>query len=179
MNLRPIRWPADATQLQSFDTSYRTTTIFVPEVAGLSMSLREVGLASPFEKTYAPATILEAVTTAAFTVAAESTAGVIEGFAAVSLQQWNRSAELTALFITPGSRARGLGRTLLAHSLDFARGARMRCLGLETQTTNVPAIQFYLRAGFRFSGMHTALYDPACVAPEEVAVFFTRPLTEP
>lgn len=179
MNLRPIRWPADAKQLQEFDTSYRTTTIFVPEVAGLSMSLREVGLTSPFEKTYAPETILEAVATAAFTVAAESAAGVIEGFAAVSLQQWNRSAELSALFVTPGSRGRGLGRTLLARSLDFARGARMRCLGLETQTTNVPAIHFYLGAGFRFCGIHTALYDPACVAPEEVAVFFTRSLTEP
>jgi hypothetical protein len=27
--------------------------------------------------------------------------------------------------------------------------------------------------GFRFCGIHTALYDPAAVAPEEVAVFFT------
>lgn len=179
MHFRPIHWPADATRLQELDTSYRTTTIFVPEVAGLSMSLREVGLTSPFEKAYAPATILEAVAAAAFTVAAESAAGVIDGFAAVSLQQWNRSAELSALFVTPGSRGRGLGRALLARSLDFARGARMRCLGLETQTTNVPAIQFYLRAGFRFCGIHTALYDPACVAPEELAVFFTRSLTEP
>lgn len=178
MNLRPIRLPADAAQLQGFDTSYRATTVFMPEIAGLSIRLREVGLATPFEKTYAPESIVEAVVSAAFTVAAESEAGVLEGFAAVNLQQWNRSAELSALFVAPGSRGRGLGRVLLARALDFARGARMRCLGLETQTTNIPAIRFYQRTGFRFCGIHTALYDPACVAPEEVAIFFTRSLEE-
>jgi len=77
MHFRPIHWPADATRLRELDTSYRTTTIIVPEVAGLSMSLREVGLSCPFEKTYAPGAILEAVAAAAFTVAAESAAGVI------------------------------------------------------------------------------------------------------
>lgn len=84
-----------------------------------------------------------------------------------------------SLFVAPASRGRGVGRALLASALDFARGARMRCLALETQTTNVPAIRFYRRAGFRFCGIHTALYDPASVAPEEVAVFFTRSLAEP
>lgn len=116
--------------------------------------------------------------TAAFTVAAESADGVIEAFAAVNLQQWNRSAELSALFVAPGSRGRGVGRALLARALTFAREAGMRCLGVETQTTNVPAIRFYRRAGFRFCGIHTALYDPARVAAEEVAVFFTRSLTD-
>lgn len=178
MNLRPIRWPADAAQLQGFDASYRTMTIYVPEVADLSLGLREVDLAEPFNKIYDSEDILEAVATAAFTVAAESAGGVLEGFAAVNLQQWNRSAELSALFVAPGSRGRGLGGALLARALEFARAAGVRCLGLETQTTNVPAIRFYRRMGFRLCGIHTALYDPARVAAREVAVFFTRSLTE-
>ena len=68
---------------------------------------------------------------------------------------------------------------LLARALEFARAAGVRCLGLETQTTNVPAIRFYRRMGFRLCGIHTALYDPARVAAQEIAVFFTRSLTEP
>ncbi|MCY0986506.1 GNAT family N-acetyltransferase [Nannocystis sp. ILAH1] len=179
MNLRPLRWPDDAPRLQVFDASYSTSALFVPEVVDMSVVLRETGLAVPFHKTYAPETLVEAATTAAFAVAAESTNGVFEGFATVQLQRWNRSAELSALFVAPGSRGRGLGRTLLAAALDFARSERVRCLTLETQTSNVPAIRFYQRMGFRFCGIHTALYDPAAVAPEEVAVFFTYALDVP
>jgi ribosomal protein S18 acetylase RimI-like enzyme len=179
MNLRPIRWPADAAQLQRFDASYRTTTILLPEIVGLCASLRAVELARPFCKTYPHESLVEAVTSAAFTVAATSEHGAIDGFAAVKLAPWNRSAELTALFVAPDRRGRGVGRALLAAALDFARGEQARCLAVETQSCNVPAIRFYQRAGFRFCGLHTALYDPETVAPEEVAVFFTRSLTDP
>lgn len=179
MNLRPIRWPDDAPGLQGFDASYSTSTIFVADVVDMSVALRETRLAVPFRKTYAPETLVEAAVAAAFAVAAESTGGALEGFATVQLQRWNNSAELSALFVAPGSRGRGLGRALLAAALDFARSERVRCLTLETQTSNVPAIRFYQRMGFRFCGIHTALYDPAAVAPEEVAVFFAYALDVP
>lgn len=179
MTLRPLRWPDDAPRLRAFDASYSTSTRFVPEVVGMSVALRETSLAVPFHKTYAPETLMEAAAAAAFAVVAESASGALAGFAAVQLQRWNRSAELSALFVAPGSRARGLGRTLLNAALEFARSERARCLTLETQTSNVPAIRFYQRMGFRFCGIHTALYDPAAVAPEEVAVFFTHDLDVP
>ncbi|WP_170135456.1 GNAT family N-acetyltransferase [Nannocystis exedens] len=179
MTLRPLRWPADAAPLQAFDASYRASTIFVPELVGLSVSLRETHRSVPFTKTYPAETLVEAAATAPFAVVAESASGTLEGFTAVHLREWNRSAELSALFVAPASRGRGLGRALLAAALEFARGARVRCLGLETQNTNAPAIRFYRRAGFRFCGAHTALYDPATVAPEEIAVFFTYPLDAP
>ncbi|WP_434419306.1 GNAT family N-acetyltransferase [Nannocystis pusilla] len=179
MTLRPIRWPDDAPRLQDFDASYSTSNIFMPEIVGTSVVLRETGLAVPFHKTYAPETLVEAVATAAFAVAAESASGALDGFAAVQLQRWNRSAELSALFVAPSSRGRGIGRALLTAALDFARSERVRCLTLETQTSNLPAIRFYQRMGFRFCGIHTALYDPVAVAPEEVAVFFTHALDAP
>ncbi|WAS97156.1 GNAT family N-acetyltransferase [Nannocystis punicea] len=179
MNLRPLRWPADAAPLREFDASYSTSTIFVPEVVGLNVRLRETPLSVPFRKEYHPDTFLEAIPTASFTLAAESASGEIEGFTAVHLRQWNRSAELSALFVAPGSRGRGLGRALLVAALDFARDQGVRCLVLETQSTNAPAIRFYRRAGFRFCGVHTALYDPATVAPEEIAVYFTYSFEAP
>ena len=52
----------------------------------------------------------------------------------------------------------------------------MRCLWLETQTSNHPAIGFYQRAGFTFCGLNTMLYDPTEVAPEEVALYLSHQL---
>lgn len=179
MNLRPIRWPDDAAQLERFDASYRTTTILRPEIVGLSAHLREVQLPTPFIKVYGAETLVEAVTTASFAVAAVSAGGAIEGFTAARRTAWNRGAELTALFVAPDRRGRGVGRALLAAAVAFAREAQARCLHVETQSCNVPAIRFYERAGFRFCGLHTALYDPATVAPDEVALFFTRSLADP
>jgi ribosomal protein S18 acetylase RimI-like enzyme len=50
-----------------------------------------------------------------------------------------------------------------------------RCLWLETQNVNGPAIALYLRQGFRLGGFDDTLYDPA-VDPDEVALLFTHPL---
>jgi ribosomal protein S18 acetylase RimI-like enzyme len=175
VTLRPLRWPADADALRTLPAAYSTSAIFVPEVDGLGVRLRETRLPVPFAKTYPAETLLEAAATAAFAVVAEA-AGGLAGFAAVHLRPWNRSAELSALFVAPASRGQGLGQALTRAALEFARGERVRCLTLETQCTNAPAIRFYQRAGFQFCGVHTALYDPATVAPEEAAVFFTYPL---
>ncbi|MDC0715902.1 GNAT family N-acetyltransferase [Nannocystis bainbridge] len=176
MKLRPLRWPADADALRDLPAAYSTSAIFVPEVDGLGVRLRETRLRVPFAKTYPAETLLEAAATASFAVVAEAAAGGLAGFTAVQLRPWNRSAELSALFVAPDSRGQGLGRALMLAAIEFARGERVRCLTLETQCTNAPAIRFYQRAGFQFCGVHTALYDPATVAPEEAAVFFTYPL---
>jgi hypothetical protein len=48
---------------------------------------------------------------------------------------------------------------------------------VETQNINIPAIQFYQRAGFRFCGLDEALYDPEEPGRHEVALFWVRELT--
>jgi ribosomal protein S18 acetylase RimI-like enzyme len=76
------------------------------------------------------------------------------------------------------SRA-GIGTALLEALDRRARASGARCLWLETQNINYPAIQFYRRSGFRLCGLDDTLYDPErdpTTGPDEVALFFTRPL---
>ena len=54
--------------------------------------------------------------------------------------------------------------------------AGARCLWLETQNTNYPAIQFYQHVGFRLCGLDESLYDPAGPGRNEIALFFVREL---
>jgi ribosomal protein S18 acetylase RimI-like enzyme len=105
--------------------------------------------------------------------------GELVGFGEVVLEAWNRRATITHLYVAPSSRGTGVGTALLAALDRRARAGGARCLWLETQNINYPAIQFYRRSGFRLCGLDDTLYDPELdptTGPDEVALFFTRPL---
>ena len=53
-----------------------------------------------------------------------------------------------------------------------------RCLWLETQNVNYPAVQFYLKMGFRLCGLDETLYQPddPQLLPGEMALYFARDL---
>ncbi|BBP85304.1 hypothetical protein PHLH8_49460 [Pseudomonas sp. Pc102] len=176
MHLRPLELPRDAKALSAFEAGYDTSVIYRVERQDLAFALVEERRAEPFRKRYDAEGFAEDVENADFTVAAEAADGSLAGFACVRLDEWNRSAELSALFVAPACKGRGLGRRLLDQATAFARSSGARCLWLETQSSNHPAIGFYLKSGFAFSGLNTALYDPRETAPEEVALFFSQPL---
>jgi len=48
----------------------------------------------------------------------------------------------------------------------------------ETQNVNYPAVQFYLRMGFRLCGLDETLYRPGDphLMPDETALYFARDL---
>jgi ribosomal protein S18 acetylase RimI-like enzyme len=59
-----------------------------------------------------------------------------------------------------------------------AKAAGLRIIVCETQSTNVPAIRFYRRVGFKMEGIDLSYYSNEDMAPErEVAVFMKRRLT--
>ncbi|QEY61530.1 GNAT family N-acetyltransferase [Metapseudomonas lalkuanensis] len=176
MNYRPLRVPADSERLTAFDASYCTSHIWRVEADGLALRLVEEALPEPFHKAYDANAFPDDVADADFALAAEARDGSLAGFACVRLVPWNRSAELSALFVAPKHQGQGIGRTLLGGAMTYARSQAMRCLWLETQTSNHPAIGFYQRAGFTFCGLNTMLYDPTEVAPEEVALYLSHPL---
>ncbi|WP_431482644.1 GNAT family N-acetyltransferase [Pseudomonas solani] len=176
MHLRPIEFPRDAEALSAFDAGYDTHLLYRVERQGLAFALVEERRAEPFRKRYDAEGFAEDVEDADFALAAVAEDGSLAGFACVRLEEWNRSAELSALFVAPAHKGQGLGRRLLDEATTFARASDARCLWLETQSSNHPAIGFYLKSGFAFSGLNTALYDPRETAPEEVALFFSQPL---
>jgi GNAT superfamily N-acetyltransferase len=74
--------------------------------------------------------------------------GIIVGFAAV-LPRPDGNAELDALFVEPSLWKRGVGRLLVEHCADVARGRASRLLHV---VGNPHAKDFYGACGFRTTG---------------------------
>jgi GNAT superfamily N-acetyltransferase len=74
--------------------------------------------------------------------------GVVVGFAAV-LPRPDGNAELDALFVEPSLWKRGVGRLLVDHCADLARGRASRLLHV---VGNPHAEGFYAACGFRTTG---------------------------
>jgi GNAT superfamily N-acetyltransferase len=84
---------------------------------------------------------------------------------------WNGSLWIRELHTEPGYRRRGIGRHLVAAVRARARAARLRRVLCETQNTNAPAIDFYLRAGFQLEGFDLSLYRNDDFPDGEIALF--------
>jgi GNAT superfamily N-acetyltransferase len=98
------------------------------------------------------------------------------GVVAADLSDWNRQVQIEHLYVAAGWRGRGIGRALVDSVVGFAREVGTWCVWLETQNTNYPAVQFYLRYGFQLSGLDERSYDPATQPFEETALFFALDL---
>lgn len=99
--------------------------------------------------------------------------GAIVGFAQIEPPTWNGRAAISHLYVSPPHRGRGVGRALLDALAERARRKGARCLFVETQNVNYPAVQFYLAAGFYLCGLDESFYDPVEL-PGEFALFFAR-----
>ncbi len=172
--IRPARWPQDIPALSAFDTSFLTNTVYRVAQDGLSFRLVEETATPPLHKSY-PFDPTDPEERANWDHAVVAEAGErLFGFAAAQYMAWNRRAVIWHLYVAPDYRGRGVGTRLLDSLDTFARDAGARCLWLETQDVNVPAVRFYLRSGFMLCGLDTSLYDPNGAAGGEVALFFAR-----
>jgi ribosomal protein S18 acetylase RimI-like enzyme len=174
LTLRPACWPDDLAALERLDTSFTTNRIY--RVAGNELGFRlvEERLEPPLRKDYGPLPqIDDRLAELEYALIAELD-GELVGFGATEYEAWNRRAIVRHLYVAPEHRRAGIGMLLLSRLEGFARTAGARCLWLETQNVNVPAIRFYRRAGFRLCGLDESFYDPAAAGPDEVALFFVR-----
>lgn len=105
-------------------------------------------------------------------VAEEGT--TICGFAAVNIETWNRRAVIEHLYVSNRYRGLGIGRLLIQSCIEYAKNSHMRCLWVETQNINYPAIHFYQRMQFEWCGLDTELYDEAELNGHEIALYFVR-----
>ncbi len=97
------------------------------------------------------------------------------GVAALAFEEWNRRAVISHLYVDRTERGRGVGSLMLAELRTRAYKLDARCLWVETQNINVPAIRFYEHRGFVFSGLDTTLYDTRQIA-SEIALFLSMPI---
>jgi ribosomal protein S18 acetylase RimI-like enzyme len=179
LTIRPARWPDDAPALAALDTSFVTAQLFRLVREEFSARLVEEDLSPPLRKVYPFDPADPAERSAWDWTAVAEDGGGLAGFAAAQYTAWNRRVILWHLYVAPSFRRWGVGTALLTALKQFAQSAGARCVWLETQNVNYPAIQFYCRAGFRFCGFDETLYDPAGQERQEIALFFARMVTPP
>ncbi|HEX3453565.1 MAG TPA: GNAT family N-acetyltransferase [Gaiellaceae bacterium] len=169
MNVRPADWSRDADGIRAIGTSFTTDRVyrFGRAKSGFEFALPLVTCA-PLTKSYP----LPDADPGDGAFVAESD-GAIVGFAQVEPPTWNGRAVVPALHVAPEHRGRGVGRALVDALVAHAREAQARCLFVETQNVNYPAVQFYLATGFYLCGLDKSFYDPTEL-PGEFALFFAR-----
>ena len=99
--------------------------------------------------------------------------GVVEDgelLAAIELcpETWSKRMMVTELCVAPKLRGQGWGRRLIELARRETAAGGYRALILETQSSNVNAVDFYLHMGFELIGFDTCCYTNRDVERREV-----------
>ncbi len=94
------------------------------------------------------------------------------GWLETGYQEWNNLVRIWQLLVEEGYRGRGVGSRLMETAIKVAKERSARMLVLETQSCNIPAIDFYLRLGFDLIGVDSVSYSNEDVERGEVRLEF-------
>ncbi len=96
------------------------------------------------------------------------------GLVVAEPREWNRSIWVWELAVARPFRRLGIATALIRELARRAAAQGYRSIVCETQTTNVPAIDFYFRTGFHVEGVDLSYYTNQDVRKGEVAIFMKR-----
>ena len=96
--------------------------------------------------------------------------GKIVAYLEFDTEEWNNRIMMTQLLVDESQRGKGIGKMLFDFVKDFAKQEDYRIITLETQNTNVPAIDFYLKMGFTFCGTNLFFYSNDDIGENEVMI---------
>ena len=102
--------------------------------------------------------------------------GRLVGMAIAERIDWNRSLCIWEFRVAESHRRKGVGRQMMENVAANAKKKGLRVLVCETQSTNVPAIDFYRRVGFAVDGIDLSYYTNSDVEDGEVAILMKRKL---
>jgi ribosomal protein S18 acetylase RimI-like enzyme len=102
--------------------------------------------------------------------------GQLIGIGLAERRAWNATLWVWEFHVHRDWRRQGVGRQLMEALAQLARDAGLRCIGLETQNTNVPGIDAYRRLGFEIDGIDLSFYTNTDTLDGEVAIFMKRRL---
>ncbi|QTD43452.1 GNAT family N-acetyltransferase [Sporosarcina sp. Te-1] len=94
--------------------------------------------------------------------------GTEAGIMMIQEMDWNHTLLIHDLHVYPSFQKKRIGRKFIDMAKQRAVELGARSIVLETQTSNYPAIQFYLRNGFRVVGLNTISYSNEDVVKNEV-----------
>jgi ribosomal protein S18 acetylase RimI-like enzyme len=92
------------------------------------------------------------------------------GVMAMGHVQWNNTARISDIYITPSYKRLGIGRQLMQFAIERARELGARLVVLETQTSNYPAIEFYKKCGFQLIAVDTMSYSNEDLEKKDVRI---------
>lgn len=97
---------------------------------------------------------------------------VIDGKLAAAIEtcpeEWSNRLRVTELWIDTPYQKMGIGKVLMNAAKEQALREKRRALILETQSSNVNAIGFYLHEGFTLIGFDSCCYSNEDIARKEV-----------
>lgn len=96
------------------------------------------------------------------------------GLALADVQNWNQAFWVHEFHVLEPYRGQGIGAHLMAELIKMTRSTHTRTMVCETQNTNVPAIRFYRRMGFRIEAVDISLYTNHDLNDGEIALFMKR-----
>lgn len=102
--------------------------------------------------------------------------GWLVGLLDAEVESWRRVLKVWNLLVDEEYRRQGIGTTLMGRAQEFARETDCRAISAETQTTNWPALNFYLKMGFQICAVDDHFYTNRDVQRNEVALFLYREL---
>ncbi len=174
ITVRAAAEPGDLDAVEKIDPSFSTDRIYRVHRSEMEFRLLEECLSPPVRKVY-PRPSPELSDRLLLACADHE----IVGYGEVRFDPWSKRAEIEHLSVADRYRGQGVGRCLIDALDERARlEPAARCLWLETQNINYPAVRFYRRLGFRLCGLDDTLYRPGLpgLLPGEVALYFARDL---
>lgn len=102
-------------------------------------------------------------------------AGLVRGFVAVGVEEWNRRLVVHTIAVAPTHRGAGVGQALMERACAHGRRLGAHTAWLEVTNVNAPAVRAYRRMGFELCGLDTTLYR-GTASEGETALFMSRPL---
>lgn len=103
--------------------------------------------------------------------------GQLVGVAIAERRDWNRTLWVWEFHVAETRQMMGVGRQLMDTLANRASRDGLRVMVCETQSTNVPAIEFYRKVGFEVEGIDLSYYSNDDAPDGEVAIFMKRKLT--
>jgi len=102
--------------------------------------------------------------------------GRLIGFLDAEIESWRSVVKVWDVLVDEEHRRQGIGTELMRRAHEFAASNNCRALVVETQTTNWPALNFYLKMGFQVCAVDDHFYTNRDLERKEVAVFLYREL---
>ena len=96
--------------------------------------------------------------------------GISAGYLEIAREEWNDRLRITNLLVRQDCRRTGIGTFLINEAKKIAQNEDRRIIVLETQSCNVPAIDFYLKNGFVFGGTNLYFYSNHDTEYDEVMI---------